>query len=83
VSTRELFKRDVDIMPDDVFTVLQAIWTIARERDSKKHLSDDHFWSDENQSYLSKIISDYENGITKPIYKTMEELEAYELHSHR
>ncbi|MDR0903520.1 MAG: hypothetical protein LBM59_02695 [Ruminococcus sp.] len=75
MSTRELFKRDVDVMPDDVFTVLQAIWTIARERDNKNA---DRFWSDENQLHLSKVISDYEKGITKPVYKTMEELEAYE-----
>jgi hypothetical protein len=76
MSTREIFKRDVDIMPEDVFTVLQAMWTIARERNIKN--PSDHFWSDENQSHLSKIISDYEKGITKPVYKTMEELEAYE-----
>jgi hypothetical protein len=76
MSTREIFKRDVDVMPDDVFTVLQAIWTIARERDNNK--KSDHFWSDENQSHLSKVINDYEKGITKPVYKTMEELEAYE-----
>jgi hypothetical protein len=76
MSTRELFKRDVDVMPDDVFTVLEAIWTIARERDINKN--SDHFWSDENQSHLSKVINDYEKGITKPVYKTMEELEAYE-----
>jgi hypothetical protein len=76
MSTRELFKRDVDVMPDDVFTVLQAIWTIAREREVNN--TPDHFWSEENQSHLSKVISDYEKGITKPVYKTMEELEAYE-----
>jgi hypothetical protein len=70
MSTRELFKQDVDIMPDDVFSVLQAIWTIARERD--------HFWSEENQTHLSNVINNYENGKTKPIYKTMDELEAYE-----
>jgi hypothetical protein len=75
MSTRELFKRDIDIMPDDVFSVLQAIWTIARERDT---LNTDHFWSTENQAHLTKVISEYENGISKPVYKTMSELEAYE-----
>jgi hypothetical protein len=32
MSIREMFKHDVDIMPDDVFGIMQAIWTIARER---------------------------------------------------
>ncbi|MDR0975265.1 MAG: hypothetical protein LBL80_06190 [Ruminococcus sp.] len=76
MSTRESFKNDVDIMPDDVFTVLQSIWKIARERNINSRI--DHFWSDENQMHLSKVISDYEKGVTKPVYKTMDELEAYE-----
>jgi hypothetical protein len=29
-----MFKHDVDIMPDDVFGIMQAIWTIARERNA-------------------------------------------------
>jgi hypothetical protein len=33
MSARELFKRDVDIMPEDVFNVLEAMWMIAKERD--------------------------------------------------
>jgi hypothetical protein len=32
MSTREMFIRDVEIMPDDVFNIMQAIWAIAKER---------------------------------------------------
>jgi DNA-damage-inducible protein J len=35
----------------------------------------DPFYSDENQAYLKKVIGDYESGKSKPIIKTMEELE--------
>ena len=36
----------------------------------------DPFYSAENQAHLEKVISDYETGRSKPIVKTMEELEA-------
>jgi hypothetical protein len=32
MSARELFKQDVDTMPEDVFCILQSIWAIAQER---------------------------------------------------
>jgi DNA-damage-inducible protein J len=35
----------------------------------------DPFYSAENQSYLQKAISDYETGKTRPVIKTMAELE--------
>ena len=36
----------------------------------------DPFYSAENQSHLQKVISNYEAGRSKPIVKTIEELEA-------
>lgn len=35
----------------------------------------DPFYSDENQVYLQEAISNYEAGKSKPVVKTMEELE--------
>lgn len=35
----------------------------------------DPFYSAENQAYLQKAISDYEAGKSKPVVKTMTELE--------
>jgi len=35
----------------------------------------DPFYSAENQAYLQKAISDYEAGKSKPVIKTMAELE--------
>ena len=35
----------------------------------------DPFYSASNQAYLKKAIEDYESGKSKPIVKTMEELE--------
>jgi len=35
----------------------------------------DPFYSAENQAYLKKAIEDYESGKSKPIVKTMAELE--------
>ena len=35
----------------------------------------DPFYSAENQAYLQKAISDYEAGKSKPVVKTMAELE--------
>jgi hypothetical protein len=40
MSTREMFKRDVDIMPDDVFGIMQAIWTTFMK---KAH--DDYYYA--------------------------------------
>jgi hypothetical protein len=73
MSSKEIFLNEVDVMPESAFDRYLAIWTEMR-----KKTEEDHFWSEENQNYLSKVISDFENGITKPVYKTMEELEAYE-----
>jgi hypothetical protein len=73
MSTREKFLSEVDEMPESAFEAYLAVWTAIRQNSEP-----DHFWSEENQSHLSKVISDFENGITKPVYKTMEELEAYE-----
>ncbi len=36
----------------------------------------DAFYSDENQTHLQKAIDSYEAGKSKPVVKTMEELEA-------
>ena len=36
----------------------------------------DPFYSDENQAHLQKAISNFESGKSKPVVKTMEELEA-------
>ena len=38
----------------------------------------DPFYSTENQAYLLKAIGDYEDGISKPVVKTMDELEEME-----
>jgi DNA-damage-inducible protein J len=35
----------------------------------------DPFYSTENQAYLQKIIHDYETGESKPIVKTLQDLE--------
>jgi hypothetical protein len=35
----------------------------------------DPFYSSENQAHLQRAIADYENGKSKPIIKTMAELE--------
>ena len=35
----------------------------------------DPFYSAENQAYLKQVIEDYESGKSKPIVKTMAELE--------
>lgn len=35
----------------------------------------DPFYSKENQSHLKQIINDYESGKSKPVVKTMDELE--------
>ena len=38
----------------------------------------DPFYTTENQAHLRKSISDYENGKSKPVIKTMSELGAME-----
>jgi hypothetical protein len=69
-------KSEIDILPESVFNDLQEMFTVFLKYATKPE--SDHFWSDENQAYISKVISDYDSGKTKHIYKTMEELEAYE-----
>jgi hypothetical protein len=69
-------KSEIDILPESVFNDLQEMFTVFLKYAAKPQ--PDHFWSDENQAYISKVINDYDSGKTKHIYKTMEELEAYE-----
>jgi uncharacterized protein involved in propanediol utilization len=33
-----MLKREIDAMPEDVFAVLYAMWTIAKERDSSREI---------------------------------------------
>jgi hypothetical protein len=73
MSSREIFFSEADVMPDDAFDAYLAMWTVLR-----KNVKQDFYWSDERRQRVLKSISDFENGITKPVYKTMEELEAYE-----
>jgi hypothetical protein len=75
--TRELIKSEIDKLPDNAFNAFQAIFAAFFGYVSQVD-SYDNFWSDKNQAYLSKSISDYENGTSDPVVKTMEELESYE-----
>jgi hypothetical protein len=76
--TREYIKSEIDILPDSAFETFEKMFSAFFDYVEKTKIANDHFWSDENQNYLSKVISDYENGVKKPVIKTMEELEAYE-----
>jgi hypothetical protein len=73
MSTREKLLSTVEEMPDEVLEAIAAMWMVLR-----KNTEPDYFWTEERRQRVLKSISDYENGITKPVYKTMEELEAYE-----
>jgi len=48
---------------------------MGREQRIPFEVSADPFYSANNQACLQKSISDYENGLSEPIIKTMAELE--------
>jgi hypothetical protein len=75
--TRELIKYEIDRLPDNAFNAFQAMFAAFFGYVSRVD-SSDNFWSEENQAYLSKSISDFENGTSNPVVKTMAELESYE-----
>ncbi|MDR0992416.1 MAG: hypothetical protein LBL87_05935 [Ruminococcus sp.] len=74
--TREYIKAEIDVLPENAFIAFEKMFSAFFEFVEKNE--SDHFWSEENQAYLAKSISEFENGKETLVYKTMEELEAYE-----
>jgi hypothetical protein len=74
--TREYIKAEIDMLPENVFIVFEKMFSAFFEFVEKNE--SDHFWSEENQAYLSKSISEFDDENAQLVYKTMDELEAYE-----
>jgi hypothetical protein len=74
--TREYIKAEIDMLPENAFIAFEKMFSVFFEFVENDY--NDHFWSEENQAYLSKSISEFENEKETLVYKTMEELEAYE-----
>jgi hypothetical protein len=50
MSTREMFIRDIEIMPDDLFGVYQAIWTMF-----KKKAEDEYYYAMPNAETIAAL----------------------------
>ena len=78
----ENLKKQAEIIFDDMgmnMTTAYTIFTKAVVRQGKIpfEITADPFYTEANQAYLANTIKNYETGKSKPISKTINELEEY------
>jgi DNA-damage-inducible protein J len=81
IRTSDDLKSRAEMLCEEIGITLSAAINMFLTQSVREHrlplsLSPDPFYSESNQRHIVKAIEDYESGQSKPIIKTMAELEA-------